>query len=85
MYPRKSIDDIKEVLKSLAPSKNLEKASLFSLLYPEIRAALDRHVPQNDIRKKLAEHGLPLSPATFKKFLQACDKPISEQATGGSS
>ncbi|MFK2902880.1 hypothetical protein ISP17_02810 [Dyella ginsengisoli] len=58
-------------LAALQPKKRTSNQAKFAEHYEEILHAIERGVSLKDIREALAEAGLKLSSATFKRLLQA--------------
>jgi len=58
-------------LASLPPKKRTSNQATFAKHYEDILGAIERGVSLKDIREALAEHGLKLSSATFKRHLSA--------------
>ena len=58
-------------LAALQPKKLTSNQAKFAEHYEEILHAIERGVSLKDIREALAEAGLKLSSATFKRLLQA--------------
>ncbi len=61
-------------LEALQPSQQLQRAQLFEKLYPAIKSALARKVPQKAIVAELAKAGLHLSMGGFRSLLAAMDE-----------
>jgi hypothetical protein len=61
---------IAQVLGALEPNERARKSETFLASYHDIEAAIARGVTQVEVRKALAQAGLKLSPATFKKLLE---------------
>lgn len=61
---------IAQALGALEPNERARKSETFLASYNDIEAAIARGVTQVEVRKALAQAGLKLSPATFKKLLE---------------
>ena len=78
------VEALKSAVLALKPNKNRQIEQTFEAIYPVIERALAEGVPRRTIYAKLAEKGLRLGPAKFKKLcaLQAARR--EEGVTNGS-
>jgi hypothetical protein len=63
--------NLAQKLSSLQPKKRATNQAKIAKHYDDITDAIERGVSLTDIRDVLAEDGLKLSSATFKKLLEA--------------
>lgn len=62
-------DEIFAALETASPTKKTIRKEAFTRLLPTIESAISRNVPHRQILDILAQNGLKLSAATFKKLL----------------
>ena len=67
-------EGILAALEAANPTKKAVRKEAFARLFPTIESAISRNIPQKQILKILADKGLKLSAATFKKLLEETRK-----------
>lgn len=73
-------DKLNAALDALMPSQRHTKAEKFREHYRAIEAALSRKMSQKAILAALKQHGLCLSPATFKSMLSRARKAAEKRS-----
>lgn len=71
-------EGISAALKEAEPTKKASRTDAFKKLLPDIENAISRNIPSKRILAVLAQNGLKLSAATFKKLLEEARKNQGE-------
>lgn len=78
-----NFEGIAAALKVAEPTKKASRTEAFNRLLPDVEDAILRNIPHKRILEVLAQNGLKLSAATFKKLLDEARKNRGEVGVDG--